>query len=217
MVPLLLLVTLFIDPLEVDWPVRQFCRILVRLAGMQVSLSPSPDFDSRRACIFVANHVNLFDPFVAAAVLPQPARGLELASHFKIPLYGPLMKRFGNIPVVPGSKGLPDLQEAVDRYLKRGVSVVIYPEGQRTRDGQVARFRKGSFVIARALGAPVVPVTQVGAWEYHRKGAYYLSPGPVVLHLGPTLDPNAYPDVESLAQACQDMVTAALAGETSNG
>ena len=98
-VPVLILIGIFIDPRRNDWPQRWMSRWTVRLAGGRVEVRKSPGFDPQRTCFLVSNHVNLFDPFVLYGVTPQFFRGLELESHFRIPVYGWLMKRFGNVPV----------------------------------------------------------------------------------------------------------------------
>ena len=96
---LLLVVAVFIDPRKSDPLQRLFARNIVRLAGVRLIVRRSAGFDPRRTSIFISNHVNLFDPFVLYSSIPQLFRGWELESHFRIPIYGWLMKRFGNIPV----------------------------------------------------------------------------------------------------------------------
>jgi 1-acyl-sn-glycerol-3-phosphate acyltransferase len=71
----------------------------LRLAGVGFEAHYAPGFDRTRTSFFVCNHVNLFDAFVIYSAYPQFVRGLELESHFRIPAYGWMMKRFGNIPV----------------------------------------------------------------------------------------------------------------------
>ncbi|PYU85162.1 MAG: hypothetical protein DMG51_09315 [Acidobacteria bacterium] len=109
-VPLLILFGIFLDPREHDWLQRSFCRRIAFLSGAQVQARRSGGFDAQRTCFFMANHVNLFDPFMLYCAIPQFVRGWELESHFKIPAYGWLMKRFGNVPV-------PDVRRPSD--LKR--------------------------------------------------------------------------------------------------
>ncbi len=70
---------------------------------------PSAGFDPKRTSIFMVNHVNLLDPFLLYCAIPQLVRGWELESHFRIPIYGWLMKRFGNVPV-PDVRGPKDLK-----------------------------------------------------------------------------------------------------------
>ena len=100
--PVLILLGIFVDPRRNDAPQRWLCRNVVRLAGARVEVRRRAGFDPNRVCFLVSNHVNLFDPFVLYSVVPQFIRGLELESHFRIPVYGWLMKRFGNVPVPDG-------------------------------------------------------------------------------------------------------------------
>src|SRR5579862_4806663 len=104
----LVILGIFIDPRKNDWPQRVFFRNIMRLAGVGFEVKRSPGFDSMRTSIFISNHVNIFDPFVAYSAIPQFFRGFELESHFKIPVYGWMMGRFGNIavPNEPSRAGL---------------------------------------------------------------------------------------------------------------
>ncbi|HXH06155.1 MAG TPA: lysophospholipid acyltransferase family protein [Vicinamibacterales bacterium] len=165
---------------------RWICRTLMRIAGADLILRTPPGYDGRRTGIFVSNHVNLFDPFVLYATIPQIIRGLELESHFRIPFYGWVMKRFGNIPVA-STRRPRRLKAAVERMratLERGYSVVVFPEGTRTRTGRVGPFRDGAFRIAILLGYPIVPVSIVGSYALHRTGDWRLYPaGPIVVQV----------------------------------
>src|SRR5262249_53701848 len=93
-VPILVVLAFIFDPKKHDWLQRAFCRRIIFFAGARVQTAFSPGFDPKRTCIFISNHVNLFDPFVLYCAIPQFTRGWELESHFKIPIYGMLMKRF---------------------------------------------------------------------------------------------------------------------------
>src|SRR5260370_6064133 len=95
----ILILRICIDPRKNDWPQRVFFRNILRLAGAKFEVVRSPGFDPVRTSIFMCNHVNLFDPFVIYSAIPQFVRGFELESHFRIPIYGWLMARFGNVPV----------------------------------------------------------------------------------------------------------------------
>ena len=95
----LVVLGIFIDPRKNDWPQRVFFRNILRLAGVRFEVRRAPASTPRRTCIFICNHVNIFDPFVIYSAIPQFVRGFELESHFKIPVYGWMMGRFGNIPV----------------------------------------------------------------------------------------------------------------------
>src|SRR5579863_9971359 len=133
----LVILGIFIDPRKNDWPQRVFFRNILRLAGAKFEVVHSPGFDPARTSIFICNHVNLFDPFVIYSAIPQFVRGFELESHFKIPIYGWMMGRFGNIPVpdMRSRQGLVTMMRKTQAALDSGVSLIAFAEGSRTRDG----------------------------------------------------------------------------------
>ena len=189
-VPVLVLLGIFLDSRKHDGLQRGLCRRIAFLSGARVEVCQSPGFDPNRTSFFFVNHVNLFDPFMLYCAIPQFVRGWELESHFKIPAYGWLMKRFGNIPV-PDLRRPSDLkrmwrltQEAIDS----GTSLVIFPEAKRTRDGHVNEFQDGGFRVAQQLGIPIVPVSLVGSFHHHRTGHWMLWPGKITIHLHDTME-----------------------------
>src|ERR1700687_558712 len=146
----LLLLGIFIDPRKNDGAQRMLCRVTMKLAGAKLVVRRTPGFDPKRTCFLLIIHVNLFDPFVLYATIPQFFRGLEFESHFRIPVYGWLMKRFGNVPV-PDIIRPPDLKRMwrmTQAALDRGVSLAVFPEGSRTLTGHVGPFHTGVFRMA---------------------------------------------------------------------
>jgi len=188
--PTLVFLGIFLDPRKHDWLQRDFCRRIASLSGARVEVRRSSSFDPQLTCFFMVNHVNLFDPFILYCAIPQFVRGWELESHFKIPAYGWLMKRFGNVPV-PDVRRPSDLkrmwrltQDAIDA----GTSLIIFPEAKRTRNGHVGEFQDGGFRVAQQLGIPIVPVSLVGSFEHHRTGHWMLWPATVTVVLHDTID-----------------------------
>ena len=147
----------------------------------------------QRTCFFMVNHVNVFDPFVLYSAVPQYARGWELESHFKIPAYGWLMKRFGNVPVpdVRRPSDLKRMWRLTQAAIDGGTSLIIFPEGKRTRDGHVDEFQDGGFRVAQQLGIPIVPVSLVGSFQLHRTGHWMLWPATVTVIIHDTIDTTA--------------------------
>jgi 1-acyl-sn-glycerol-3-phosphate acyltransferase len=181
----LLLLGIFIDPRKNDWPQRMLCRVTMKLAGARLIVRRAPGFDPTRTCFLLINHVNLFDPFVLYATIPQYFRGLEFESHFRIPIYGWMMKRFGNVPV-PDTNRPSDLKRMwrlTQAALDSGVSLAVFPEGQRTRDGRVGPFKDGVFRMAMKFGTPIIPVSVVGAFEFNKKTGWLLQPGTITVYL----------------------------------
>jgi len=181
----LLVLGSFVDPRRNDGAQRMLCRVTMKLAGAKLVVRRAPGFDPNRTCFLLINHVNLFDPFVLYATIPQFFRGLELESHFRIPVYGWMMKRFGNVPV-PDNNHPSDLKRMwrlTRAALDSGVSLAVFPEGQRTRDGRVGPFKDGVFRMAMKFGTPIIPVSTVGAFEFNKKTSWLLRPGTITVYL----------------------------------
>ncbi len=185
-VPVLIALAVVLDPREHDWLQRGLCRRIAFFSGAKVVAEKLPGFDDKRTSIFMVNHVNLLDPFMLYCAIPQLVRGWELESHFRIPIYGWLMKRFGNVPVpdVRSPKDLKRLWRLTQEAVDTGVSLIIFPEAKRTRDGHVNEFEDGGFRLAQQLGVPIVPVSLVGSFHHLRTEDWILRPTTirVVLH-----------------------------------
>jgi 1-acyl-sn-glycerol-3-phosphate acyltransferase len=207
---LLLLLGIFIDPRKNDWPQRLFFRNILRLAGTTLEVVRSPGFDPVRTSIFICNHVNLFDPFVIYSAIPQFVRGFELESHFRIPVYGWLMGRFGNVPVPdkPSREGLEIMTQRAKKALDSGVSLIAFAEGSRTRDGHVQEFKKGIFGMVQKFGVPIVPMSIVGSYQFFRTGHWMLHPGKIIVYLHDTIDTAKIDrgEVDALRQRVQEIV-----------
>jgi 1-acyl-sn-glycerol-3-phosphate acyltransferase len=186
----LVLLGIFIDPRKNDWPQRFFFRNILRLAGVGFEVRYAPGFDRKRTSLFICNHINIFDAFVIYSAIPQFVRGLELDSHFKVPAYGWMMKRFGNIPVSRSNSPAEfrKLMTRTRQALDNGVSLIVFAEGTRTLTGRVGPFKKGTFVMAQHLGYPVVPMSIVGSYEFNHKGSWMLYPSKIVVHMHDTLE-----------------------------
>lgn len=186
----LVFLAIFIDPRRNDRPQRWFFRNILRLAGVGFEVKYSPGFDRTRTSFFVCNHINIFDAFVIYSAIPQFVRGLELESHFKIPAYGWMMRRFGNIPV-PKHGSAADYKNLLKRTkqaLESGVSLIVFAEGTRTTTGRVGPFKDGVFRMATQFGYPIVPMSIVGSYEFSRKGDWMLYPSKITVHMHDTID-----------------------------
>jgi 1-acyl-sn-glycerol-3-phosphate acyltransferase len=212
--PALVALGVILDPRKHDWLQRGLCRRIVFFSGAKLVVQSAPGFDAKRTSFFMVNHVNVFDPFFLYCAIPQFVRGWELESHFKIPAYGWLMKRFGNVPV-PDVRRPSDLkrmwrltQSAVDK----GTSLIVFPEAKRTRDGQLSEFQDGGFRVAQQLGIPIVPVSIVGAFQHHRTGHWMLWPATVTIYLHDTIDTNGLrkEDVPQLRQRVRETIAAPI-------
>jgi 1-acyl-sn-glycerol-3-phosphate acyltransferase len=189
-VPILIALAVVLNPREHDWLQRGLCRRIAFFSGAKVVAQKAAGFDEQRTSIFMVNHVNLLDPFMLYCAIPQLVRGWELESHFKIPIYGWLMKRFGNVPVpdVRSPKDLKRLWRLTQEAINSGVSLIIFPEAKRTRDGHLNEFEDGGFRLAQQLGVPIVPVSLVGSFRHLRTEDWILRPTTITVILHDTIE-----------------------------
>jgi 1-acyl-sn-glycerol-3-phosphate acyltransferase len=208
----LIFLAIFIDPRKNDLPQRIFFRNILRLAGARFEVQRSAGFDPDRTSLFICNHVNLFDPFVVYSAIPQFLRGFELESHFKIPVYGWMMGRFGNIPVpdAPSREGLELMRDRAKGAFDSGISLIAFAEGSRTRDGHVQGFKKGIFGLAQKSGIPIVPVSIVGSFQFFQTGNWMLYPRKIIVYLHDTMETKEIgrSEVDELRQRVQEIVAA---------
>ena len=209
-VPILIGLAAVLDPRKHDWLQRGLCKRIAYFSGAKVQLKATTGFDAQRTSIFMVNHVNLLDPFMLYCAVPQLVRGWELESHFHIPIYGWLMKRFGNVPVpdVRSPKDLKRLWRMTKEAIESGVSLIIFPEAKRTRDGHVNEFEEGGFRLAQQLGVPIVPASLVGSFHHLRTGQWILRPTTITVVLHDTIETKGMKkeDVPALVERVREAV-----------
>jgi 1-acyl-sn-glycerol-3-phosphate acyltransferase len=114
--------------------------------------------------LLAANHQSHFDPPLVGSCCPRRAAYIARASLFNVTVLAWFMRSFGAFPIERDGRGFAGIKETL-RRLKRGEVVLIFPEGSRTRDGEIATFRAGIRTLALRSGATIVPVTIEGAYR----------------------------------------------------
>ncbi|MCG3163897.1 MAG: hypothetical protein JMDDDDMK_05355 [Acidobacteria bacterium] len=206
----LVLLGYFVDPRKNDKPQRWLFRNILRVAGVGFEVKYSPGFDRHRTSFFVCNHIDLWDAFIIYSAIPQFVRGLEHESHFKVPAYGWMMRRFGNVPVPPEGNlaKYKQMMKLTRETLDKGVSLIVFAEGTRTRDGRVGQFSPGVFRMAIQFGYPIAPMSIIGAYEFSKKGDWKLFPSKIIVYLHDTIETKGLGknDVEALMNRVQAIV-----------
>nr|MBF0221072.1 1-acyl-sn-glycerol-3-phosphate acyltransferase [Desulfobulbaceae bacterium] len=164
---------------------RYWARIILSLAGVTVNVKGGQQLNPKTPYIFAANHLSQFDIFALQGYLTMDFRWLAKKELFDIPVFGAAMRMVGYIPVdrSRGRKALVSLNEAANR-VAAGTSVVIFPEGTRSKDGKLHSFKSGAMVLAIKAGVPIVPVAIKGTYEVLPKGKLLARSGHVELTLG---------------------------------
>ena len=177
----------------VDWLIRLWARILVRAAGIELSIENVGVMDRDRRYVLVANHYSYFDiPCILAAV-PQPIRFMAKVSLFKIPVFGWSIARAGFIPIDRQNRrtAVKSFELAAER-IRKGNTIVIFPEEGRSRAREMRKFQRGAFLLALRAGLPMVPMAVDGTYDVFRAGAKRVTPGKVTIKVGTPIDTSAY-------------------------
>ncbi len=194
-------------------------KILLKTGGVQVSVKGISNIDEEKPYIFAANHQSQFDIFAMHAAFPHEFRWLAKKELFRIPLFGRAMRRAGYLPVdrSHGRQAMKSLMEAAD-IIRDGSSVIIFPEGTRSPDGQLQRFKGGSTVIAVKSGVPMVPVAISGTHDILPKGKLLARPGKITISVGQPIETAGYTmkQKHELADLVHDKVEALLMKERGN-
>lgn len=163
-------------------------RMGLFLAGVRIEVIGA-DLLPDRTVIFMPNHQSQFDIPALFAGVPVPFRWMAKKELFRIPFLGMAMRRSGYIPVDREDRkgSLRGLSEAAER-IASGASVVIFPEGTRSPDGNLLPFKKGGFLIALQSKVPVVPVTLQGGDRIMPKGNISFRPGTIRLQFHPPIE-----------------------------
>jgi len=187
------------------WWASTICRV----SGVQVTVTGTGPLDPQKPYIFAANHQSQFDIFVLQGFLGVNFRWLAKKELFDVPIWGPAMRKAGYIPVdrSHGRQAIKSLDEAACK-IAAGTSVIIFPEGTRSRDGKLQDFKAGAMVLAIKSGVPLVPVAILGTYEILPKGKLLMKSGRVMVRVGQPIETKNYSsrDKHELAKVAQAAV-----------
>ncbi len=192
-------------------------RIGVTLAGIRWKTAGTEHIQRHRAAIYAINHSSNVEPpiiFAALHELMPRLRVLYKAELRKIPVLVRAFDLAGFVPLERGNRdqSLPAIDMAATA-LQHGNSFLIFPEGTRSRTGELLPFKKGGFVMAIRAQAPIVPVAIIGARDAMRKGSPWLYPVSVSIRFGAPVETagTTMDDRESIMQDVRARVAGLIA------
>jgi len=158
-------------------------RLLLRLFRVEVRSEGLSNLPAG-AGVYTANHSSMLDILVVLAALPVDLRIVYKKSLSYVPVFGWSIALGGHVPIDRSNpfRARRSLDRAAER-IRGGESLLLFPEGTRSRDGSVGHFKRGSFSLAIEAGAPVVPVSLVGVKALVPNGLFSLRPGLVRLRV----------------------------------
>jgi 1-acyl-sn-glycerol-3-phosphate acyltransferase len=164
---------------------RLWSRMILATAGATVKVEGLERIDTSKPQVYVVNHLSAFDIPVLYTYLRFQFRILAKKELFRYPFMGWHLRRSGQIPVVleTPKASVRSLNLAV-AAIRKGNSLVIFPEGGRSPDGQLHSFMGGAFYAAVKAQVDVVPIALVGTYEMLKMNSYHIKPGSVQMIVG---------------------------------
>jgi len=177
----------------VNGVIRLWARGILKVAGVKVRVFGAEKLHPDQPYIYMSNHQGDFDILAHVVSIPGTMRFIAKQELFRIPVFAQGMRAVGMIPIDRGNsiKARESLKEAAET-LRNGVSVIIYPEGTRTLDGDILPFKKGGFILALESGLPIVPTVITGSLNIKPKGKFQVNPGTIEVHFLDPVDVSAY-------------------------
>jgi 1-acyl-sn-glycerol-3-phosphate acyltransferase len=170
------------------WCARMWSRLILTTSGVRVNVRGLQRLEPARTYVFVSNHQSIFDIPILFWSLPFQLRIIAKESLGRIPFLGWHLRRTGHMLVDRKRPTPSKIFGWASRLTSKGLSLIVFPEGTRSIDGRVARFKGGSFYLALEAGLPVVPLSVIGSRHVMMKGRVTTHPGDVQLVVHEPID-----------------------------
>jgi 1-acyl-sn-glycerol-3-phosphate acyltransferase len=194
-----------------------WARLILWTSGVRIRLVGRPLPAPGESCIFVANHSSIYDVPILFTALPRQLRIMAKAALGYVPFIGWHLRRSGHVLVNRTNPGA-GIFKRMQRMARSGASLIVFPEGSRTMDGSVQRFKGGIFLLAIENGLPVVPVSIAGSRAVMPKGRFMVSPATVAVTVHEAIPTRGLSrdDARALADRVRAVVGSAVPGGVAN-
>jgi len=164
------------------YPPRWWSRFTCWLALCRIQSKGHENLDPRRSYIFVSNHQGAFDVFLIYGFLNQNIKWMQKQSLRKIPFVGFASEKAGHVFVdnTNAATRAASIEKAKEQ-MAGGVSMVVFPEGSRSHNGQMGHFKRGAYHIAFDMKLPIVPLTLNGPYDVLKRNTLRLKPSKMEL------------------------------------
>lgn len=181
-------------------------------ARIRVQVEGCENIPAATACIFLSNHVSNLDPPALLLFIPGRSSAFLKSWLMRVPILGYGLKLGEFIPVDRGgsAENAKQSEARARAVLAKGIHIVSFVEGTRSRDGRLLQFKKGAFYLAAETGAPCVPVSIHGTEAMMRKGSLRIHPGTAHVRFHPPLSPANYGTREELMAAVRAAIASGL-------
>ncbi len=193
----------------INYLAKFWTRSILFSAGVKLVIEGLDKVDKNKSYIFIGNHQSHFDVMAVFSVLPLKARFMAKKELYKIPLFGWALAATGTIKIDRSNreKSIVSMNNALER-IKQGVSIAIFAEGTRSKDGSINAFKKGGFVLAIKGGIPIVPVSVSGSRFILPKHSLKVKPGKIKMVFSDPINTRkySYQDREKLSELTRSII-----------
>jgi 1-acyl-sn-glycerol-3-phosphate acyltransferase len=181
---------------------RAWSWLILATTGVDVSVQGLDRLVRGKTYVFVANHQSIYDIPCLFWNIPFQLRIIAKESLGRFPVLGPHLKRTGHMLVDRSRPNRAGIFGWASQLTANGLSLIIFPEGTRSRDGMLGKFKGGSIMLAMQAGLPLVPISVVGSRHVMKKGELTTKPGRVtlVVHDPIELSANTEPSVHEVRE-----------------
>ena len=159
------------------YPPHLWGKLTCRLALCRIKVVRKSKLDSNQSYVFIPNHQGAFDIFLIYGYLNQNIKWVQKQELRKIPFVGKASEIAGHVFVDQSNlKSMKETITKAEAQLTKDSSMVIFPEGARTKTGKMGRFKRGAFLIAKEMNLPIVPVTVNGPYDLMKIKTYLINP-----------------------------------------
>ena len=193
------------------WCARVWSWLILATTGVRVHASGRSRVARDRSYVFVSNHQSIYDFPILITALSFQLRIIAKASLGYFPVIGWHLRHTGHLLIERSRAGARTFHRVGD-LMRGGHSLIAFPEGTRSVDGRVQRFKRGLFLLAIEAGFPIVPVAVIGSRHVMLKGRLMTCPGDVemVVHAPLPTDGLSREDAQSLADRAYEIISATV-------
>ncbi|GGB39856.1 lysophospholipid acyltransferase family protein [Fictibacillus barbaricus] len=190
----------------VDKKVKEWSTSLVKLSGSKITVSGEENIPADTAVLFVSNHQGNFDIPILLGYIKKPKAFISKIEVKKMPFIGTWMEQLNCLFM--DRKNVRQSVQAINegaKLLKNGTSLVIFPEGTRSKGDEMSAFKPGSFKLAIKSGVPIIPVTIDGSYKIMEKQGFWIKPAEVYITVHPPIYPQ-HQEAKELAVQSQRVI-----------
>jgi len=189
---------------DASWRISKlWSKLLLLTCGVKVMVEGVENLELNGPCIIMSNHQSQFDIPILYSIIQKSFRTYYKSPLEKVPFLGWHLKFSDNIAIARG-----DRKQAIktirtgNKHLKHGKSLLLFPEGTRSENGVLGKFKRGGFILAEKNNLPIIPITIIDSYEVMKKGDYAVMPKLIKV----IIDRPLYPAGEDMMQQLKELM-----------